>query len=115
MPRDFRVESTTQDRASVLTVRGELDLATSPALEEELARALTQDRVDVVIVDLRELEFIDSTGLSVLVKAHQQAGEAGRRFGLVNGGSQVRRLLNLTGLADRLPVAEAPEELLSGG
>ena len=49
----------------------------------------------------------------MLVKAHQRAEVAECRFGLVNGGSQVRRLLNLTGIADRLTVADAPSELLS--
>ena len=69
----------------------------------------------LVIVDLRELEFMDSTGLSVLVKAHQRAEEQGRRFGLVNGSQQVQRLLTLTGVADRLTVVDAPEDLLGGG
>jgi len=90
---------------------GELDVASSPELEAELAR--TTDR-ELVIVDLRELEFIDSTGLGVLVKAHQHAEEAGRRFALVRGLGQVQRLLRLTGLSDQLPVAETSEELLSG-
>jgi anti-sigma B factor antagonist len=95
-------------------VSGELDLASSAALEEEL------DRVDVlgvthVIIDLRELEFMDSTGLSTLVKAHQRAAEAGKEFGLVRGPQQVQRLLSLTGVDERLTFADTPEELLSGG
>jgi anti-anti-sigma factor len=95
----------------VLTLTGELDLASSPALEEELGKLRDPE---FLIVDLRGLEFIDSTGLSVLVKAHQGAQEAGRGFGLVKGGAQVQRLLALTGLDERLTVADAPEELLPG-
>jgi anti-sigma B factor antagonist len=98
----------------VLSISGELDLASSPALEEELDRVAALDK-PLVIVDLRELEFMDSTGLSVLVKAHQRAEEQGRRFGLVNGSQQVQRLLTLTGVADRLTVVDAPEDLLGGG
>lgn len=114
MQSHFKVDQRSEGRAVVLAVSGELDLATCPELEAHLARAFAS-KAEVVIVDLRELEFIDSTGLSVLVKAHQQAGDTGARFGLVNGGSQVRRLLSLTGLAERLAVADAPEELMSGG
>jgi anti-anti-sigma factor len=51
---------------------------------------------------------MDSTGLSVLVRAHQRAEESGRRLGLVNGSQQVQRLLTLTGVADRLTLADAP-------
>ena len=65
-------------------------------------------------MDLRELEFLDSTGLSVLVKANRRAVEAGQRFALVRGGPQVQRLLELTGVADRLTVVDTPEELLGG-
>jgi anti-sigma B factor antagonist len=110
----FRVEVHVQDHARVITVSGELDLASSPALEEELDRVVTAD-AELVIVDLRALEFMDSTGLSVLVKAHQRAEDNGKRFGLVNGSQQVQRLLSLTGVADRFTLVNAPEELLGGG
>lgn len=93
----------------MISVSGELDLASSPALEEELDRVAQSD-AKVVIVDLRNLEFMDSTGLSVLVRAHQRAEEDGRRLGLVNGSQQVQRLLSLTGVADRLTLADAPDE-----
>ena len=114
MQNHFRVELRTENRASVLVITGELDLSSTPELEGHLAEAFRSD-VKQVIVDLRELEFIDSTGLSVLVKANQQAHEAGCEFGIVNGGAQVRRLLSLTGVTERLRVADEPEELLSGG
>ncbi|MDQ6605971.1 MAG: STAS domain-containing protein [Actinomycetota bacterium] len=114
MHNHFRVELRTEDRASVLAVSGELDLACTPELENHLAQVF-QSGAKLVIVDLRELEFIDSTGLSVLVKADQQAQEAGCEFGIVNGGTQVRRLLSLTGVTERLRVFDEPDELLSGG
>jgi anti-sigma B factor antagonist len=108
----FRVEVNQAGSATVLTLSGELDLSSSPALEEELERTAGADSV---VVDLRGLEFIDSTGLSVLVKAHQEAQDSGREFGLVKGGAQVQRLLDLTGLTERLTLADAPEELLRDG
>jgi anti-sigma B factor antagonist len=109
----FRVEVRSEGRASVVTISGELDLASSASLEEELARVAESD-TEQVILDLRELEFMDSTGVSTLVKAHQRAEEAGQRFGLVRGPQQVQRLLSLTGVAERLTFADTPEELLGG-
>ena len=111
MQSHFRVEVRHADATAVITVSGELDLASSPALEEELERVAQSD-AQLVVVDLRHLEFMDSTGLSVLVRAHQRAEENGRRLGLVNGSQQVQRLLTLTGVADRLTLTDVPGELL---
>ncbi|HWF55871.1 MAG TPA: STAS domain-containing protein [Solirubrobacteraceae bacterium] len=113
MQSHFSVEQRSEGDATMLVVTGELDLAASPTLEERLDHVF-DGSTSQLIIDLRALEFIDSTGLSVLVKAHQRAEDAGRRFGLVNGGSQVRRLLSLTGIAERLTVADEPDELLGG-
>ncbi len=66
----------------------------------------------MLIIDLRELDFMDSTGLSVLVRAHQRIEEQGRQLAMVKGPQQVQRLLSLTGVADRLTVVDTPEELL---
>jgi anti-sigma B factor antagonist len=100
-----------EDHAVVIGVSGELDLASSPALENELESGAAS-RALLVIVDLRQLEFMDSTGLSVLVRAHQRATDAGRRFGVVKGPQQVQRLLSLTGVAERLTLVDSPDELL---
>ena len=111
---DFHVDVRSEDRAIVFAVAGELDLATSPTLEREIERVRDAD-VDLLIVDLRDLRFMDSTGLHALVKAHKQAHEAGRRFAVVQGGAQIERLLDLTGVGDLLNVAQSPEELLRAG
>jgi anti-sigma B factor antagonist len=109
VPSHFRLEVRSQGKATIIAVSGELDLASSPALQEELDRASDSD---MMIIDLRELDFMDSTGLSVLVRAHQRAEEQGRRLAMVKGPQQVQRLLSLTGVADRLTVVDRPEELL---
>jgi anti-sigma B factor antagonist len=107
----FRVEVRNHGPATVIAVRGELDLASSPALQEELDRVAGSDS-ELLIIDLRELDFMDSTGLSVLVRAHQRAEEQGRQLAMVKGPQQVQRLLSLTGVGDRLTLVDAPEELL---
>jgi anti-sigma B factor antagonist len=110
----FRVDVSSDGSTSVIAVSGELDLASSGALEEELARVAATG-IRQIVIDLRDLEFMDSTGLSTLVKAHQRAQEAGQEFGLVRGPQQVQRLLSLTGVEERLRFADTPEELLGGG
>jgi anti-anti-sigma factor len=110
---NFSVEVQDGERAILIEVSGELDLASSPELEQELERAVASD-VEVLIIDLRRLEFMDSTGLSVLVRAHQKATQAGKQLAVVKGPPQVQRLLSLTGVAERLTVVDSPEELLAG-
>jgi anti-sigma B factor antagonist len=114
MNTDFSVEERGEGSAWVLAVSGELDLRTSPELEERLARVWSTG-AELVILDLRQIEFMDSTGLRVLLGAHQRAQETGRRFALVKGADQVERVLTLTGVRDLLTVVDAPEELLAAG
>ncbi len=57
---------------------------------------------------------MDSTGLSIIVKAHQRLTEAGRSLSIVRGSQQVQRLLDLTGVAERLQLVDTPEEILGG-
>jgi len=110
---NFGVEVVDGEHAVVIGVSGELDLATSPELERELERS-TASAAELLIIDLRKLEFMDSTGLSVLVRAHQKTTQSGKQFAVVKGPQQVQRLLSLTGVAERLTVVDTPEELLGG-
>lgn len=90
-------------------------MASSPSLESELELVFAADNSDLVILDLSELEFMDSTGLSVLVRAHQRAQESGHGFAVIKGGPQVQRLLSLTGVSERMQFADSLEELFDGG
>jgi anti-sigma B factor antagonist len=107
---DFHVEIRAGDHATLLAVSGELDLATSPALEAALER-VSGSGVELLILDLRGVSFMDSTGLSLLVKAQRRAQESRHQFAVVKGSDQVLRLLTLTGVAERLTLIDAPEEL----
>lgn len=111
---DFSVDVREEGGATLLAVSGELDLRTSPELEEQLSRAF-DGGAELVILDLRQIEFMDSTGLRVLLSAHQRAHDTGRRFALVRGADQVERVLTLTGVRDLLTVVDAPEDLLAAG
>ena len=112
MQSDFQVDSQTMGRAVVLALSGELDLLSSPVLEQALERVCESD-AELILVDLRRLEFMDSTGLHRLIAGQQRTIESGRRFGVVRGGAeQVQRLFDLTGVDDLLTVVDSPEELL---
>jgi anti-sigma B factor antagonist len=111
MQSNFLVHSHITGRAITLTLSGELDLLSSPVLERAIER-LPEIDADLIILDLRPLEFMDSTGLHLVVQAHQQAHDAGRRFALVRGGEQVQRLLGLTGMTDALTIVDTPEQLV---
>jgi anti-sigma B factor antagonist len=104
----------TEGRATIVVVTGELDLASSPRLQEELERVWASDPEQLVI-DLRQLEFMDSTGLSIVVGAHRRLAEQGRSLSIVRGSAQVQRLLDLTGVADRLQIVDSLEEAVTQG
>ncbi len=108
----FRVEVRSEGRAAIIAVSGELDLASSPSLEVELERVSDAD-LELLVLDLRRLEFMDSTGLSVILKAHQRLADEGRALYVVRGSQQVQRLLDVTGVAERIQLADTPEEILN--
>ena len=87
----------------VIELSGELDLDGAPQLEEELRSAESGDAT-AIVVDLSGLEFIDSTGIRLLVLAAERLPEG--RLSLLRGPAQVHRVFELTDLADRLPFAD---------
>ena len=113
MQGEFQVQVRREGQTELIAVSGELDLASGPQLESELDK-VTTGATTRVVVDLRELEFMDSTGLSIIVRAHQRLAEAACELSLVKGSPQVQRLLDLTGVAERVTLVSAPEELLNG-
>jgi anti-anti-sigma factor len=60
------------------------------------------------------LDFMDSTGLSILLQAHQRLSAEGVEMSLVRGSAQVQRLLDLTGVSERLTLVDRPGEMLDG-
>ncbi|MGH3428042.1 MAG: STAS domain-containing protein [Mycobacteriales bacterium] len=107
----FSVNISGDDRATMLTLTGELDLASSEQLEEALARVRDWGTA-LVVLDLRELTFMDSTGLHLLVEANQRAREGGPQFQVISGGPQVQRLLSITGVDRWLTLIDAPDQPL---
>lgn len=106
------IEVRRQNQTAVLRLQGELDLVSAPLLESELESAEIETAT-VVVLDLQELRFIDSTGLRVLLAAHQRAHERGQQFAITPGSEQVQRLLSITRVDEHLRVISSPDELLT--
>ena len=87
-----------------VSLEGELDLSNVLCVEEELLKV--EKRKPALVLDLRRLRFIDSTGLRVIVSAHQRAMKQGRKLRIVQGGDAVKRLFRLSGLERRLDFVE---------
>jgi anti-sigma B factor antagonist len=92
-------------------VVGELDLAVADQLREALDRAGT-DRSQILIA-LGDCEFIDSTGIAVIVHADQQMAERGGWIAAYGPSSQVRRILSVTGLTENGLIFESAEDALA--
>jgi anti-sigma B factor antagonist len=96
IPDAFTVRTEQRGEAAVVIPTGELDLATAPALDGALSRAF--EAYGRVVLDLRELEFIDSSGLRTLLTARKRADEAGASFSLVAGHRGLERTLEIAGV-----------------
>jgi anti-sigma B factor antagonist len=84
-----------------VTPNGELDLANAGALQAQLDELRTAGFAHVVL-DLRELTFMDSSGVRLIFREDRRARSAGHRFSLIAGNATVQRVLSVCGLADRL-------------
>lgn len=94
-------------------LRGSLDLATAPTVRAALSEATEKGTHDLV-VDLTQLEFLDSTGLGVLIGAHRRAAEHGGSLRLVVPDGPILRLLNITGLIAVFAAYHTMEDALAG-
>jgi anti-sigma B factor antagonist len=109
-PEEFSISAADRDGRAYVTLSGELDLATAPELEQ-----LVTERIDAgeeVVVDLRGLEFMDSSGIRVLVAAHARAGRAGTRLFVVRPEpeSAVAKIVEVSGLDGELNILDDPAQ-----
>ena len=93
-----------------IELSGELDIATAPKLDDEVRR-LEAEGHELIVIDLRGLEFMDSSGLRSLLAADASARELGRRVAIVRGDDRVQRVLRITRLDERLEIVDDFESL----
>lgn len=106
----LRIEVQTHGDVAVVHLDGELDLASAAALEAQLERPEVSEAHGLVL-ELRALEFIDSTGLRTLFALYERARERGQQFAVTPGSEQVQRLLTITRVREHLRVVESPGDL----
>lgn len=107
----------TSDRSDGIHVQltGELDISSASGVESRLIE-VEQRAPSRLVLDLRRVNFIDSTGLSMIINADGRARKEGRRLTIVSGDGVPRRILRTVGLEDRLDVlSDLPEQGSPGG
>ena len=101
----IRSEPNNEER--LVNINGELDIATAPRVERAL-RSVESGQPSRIVVDLRGVKFMDSTGLRVILAADLRARQAGRALELVRGPDNVHRIFGITGLDRRLHFVDPP-------
>ena len=97
-----------RDGATVrIAPSGELDVATAPELVQAIEDATGEPGVALVL-DLRDLTFMDSTGLRALAETNARADSDGFSLTIVRGSQQIDRVLEISGLGTMLPLVDAP-------
>lgn len=110
-PAPFKVRSEEEDGVFVIAVEGELDMNTAADLERELEGGPKESGAPLLI-DLSSCEFIDSTGIALIVRSWQELRTNGR-FAICGVDAQVRRVLDITGLEETIPTHPSREEALA--
>jgi anti-sigma B factor antagonist len=95
----------------VLGLHGELDLLGAPLLQREIKSAEIEAK-GIVVLDLQDLQFIDSAGLRVILAANEHSQRHGQEFALTRGTEQVQRLFTIAGVSEHLRIIASPDELL---
>ena len=106
------VTTTADGKIQLFGLGGSLDIATSPSLRATLMEAADRNDHEIV-VDLSQLEFLDSTGLGALIGAHKRAAEHGGSVRLVAHEGQILRLLRITGLLEVFAVYPSVDAALA--
>lgn len=111
--RNFKLTEIDRDSGCrEIQVEGELDLAVADQLQECV------DRIDsehaAILINLEACEFIDSTGIALIVAAHKRRAEQGQRLVVCAPSDQVLRILSVAGLMDNGLVFENAKEALAG-
>lgn len=105
---DFRIEADELDDGTLrLSLVGELDVVTVVNLEAAIAR-LREREGRLVVLDLRRLEFMDSSGLRAILRVDAAARESGGRAVLVRGSDRIAEILRITGVDTRLEIVDEP-------
>jgi anti-anti-sigma factor len=102
---NFGLQTETQGNSALVTIRGDLDVQVAEHVADELSR-VESTSPDVLVLDLRRLSFMDSSGMAVVAAAQARAAAAGRRFAVVAPPAGVMRAFEVSGLAELVTIAD---------
>ena len=106
----YNVEIKDGAHGPIVALSGEIDLAAVDAVDKDLRSAVAQEP-QLLIVDLRGVEFMDSSGLRLVLRLDQDQRDRGARLVVVRGGRRVARVLELTGADRQLETVDDPAEI----
>ena len=101
------------DKTTILDVSGDIDLSSSPEVRKALLRELRDSRIPRVVVNLKEVRYIDSSGVASLVEGLKASRDAGARFILFGLSSIAREVLQLSRLLKVFEIYDTEEQALA--
>jgi anti-sigma B factor antagonist len=107
----FGMETDGSDDVVRVALNGEFDISCARKVEEELRR-VEDGKPRTLVLDLRRLSFMDSTGLRVILSADSRAQKDGRRLAIIQGPDAVRRVFQIKRLDERLDIVEDASAVL---
>ena len=110
---ELKVSSRSQGDHTVLALAGEIDLYTAPRLQSELTRALSAADAAQIVVDMSAVDFLDSTGLGVLVGGLKRVKSNEGELRLVVAQDRIMKIFDITGLAKVFPIYPSLDEALA--
>ena len=109
-PDEFSVEVVRHGGAVIVAAHGEVDMATADEL-----RAACGAADEMLVLDLRAVEFMDTSGLNLIMECQRRADADGAGFAVVRGSALVMRIFEIAGLNHRLRFVDDPAEVLGDG
>lgn len=109
---DLGLEVSERNGWAVLAVQGEVDVATAPRLRERLISLVNEGR-NRIVVDLEGVDFLDSTGLGVLVGALKRVRTQDGELGLVCTEGRILKVFEITGLTKVFPMYQSLDEAVT--
>jgi anti-sigma B factor antagonist len=109
---DLSLETRQENEHTVLEVGGEIDVYTAPKLRERITELVDQGNLDIII-DLEKVEFMDSTGLGVLVGGLKKIRTKGGSLSLVCTQERLLKIFRITGLGKVFAIHASQDEALN--
>ena len=110
---DLDVEAIHENSANVIALRGEIDVYTAPLLRQKIVDLVDQGALNIVI-DMEKVDFLDSTGLGVLVEGLKRVKTRGGNLTLVITQDKILKIFDITGLNKAFPIYGTREDAVQG-